>query len=180
MLHAPLDFNVAYPVNDLTLRYLEEQQRLLIYQISHREQSLANLDYDFQQLLSIIGAMCPNFLKQAKKITTDALARQWAFVRDDLAVATEMMATTIHQRRQGMLCFGTDQLTLQQRLTVLSRPYLGETRIIQLDDRGLTHAASASSRPAGTAADDDSAKTQTENDEKQPAAAATATGGATA
>ena len=139
LLHAPLNLNVAYPVNDVTLRYLEEMQRLLIYQVSHREQSLVNLDYDLQQLLSIIGAVSPNFLPQAEAITSDALARQWAFIRDDTAVATEMLATTIHQRRQGMLCLGTDRLTLAQRVSVLSRPFQGETRIIQLDERPLTH-----------------------------------------
>ena len=65
-LHTPLDFNVAYPVNKLFLRYCEELHRLMMYQISRHEQSLANLDYDFQQLLSIIGAMSPNFLPQAR------------------------------------------------------------------------------------------------------------------
>ena len=92
----------GYSVTDITLRYLGEMQRLLIYQVSHRKQSLANLDYDLQ-LLSIIGAVIPNFLRQAETIANDALARQWAFIRDDTAIVTEMLATTIHQRRQRML-----------------------------------------------------------------------------
>ena len=52
MLHAPMNFNVAYLVNDMTTRYLEGLQRLLIYQTLHREQSLANLDYDFSNYLA--------------------------------------------------------------------------------------------------------------------------------
>ena len=45
-LATPLDFNVAYPVTDLSLRYTEALARLQIYQLSHREQSLAHLDFD--------------------------------------------------------------------------------------------------------------------------------------
>ena len=57
----------------------------------------------YKPLLSIIGAVIPNFLRQAETIANDALARQWAFIRDDTAIVTEMLATTIHQRRQRML-----------------------------------------------------------------------------
>ena len=82
------------------------------------------------------------------QIANDASARQWAFVRDDLAVATMMVVTTIPQRRQGMLCFATDKLTLVQRMTVLSRHYLGETKIIQLADRRWSHGSIESLKPA--------------------------------
>jgi len=177
-LHGPLNFSVAYPVNDVALRYLEELQRLQMYQISHREQSLANLDYDLQQLVNIIGAMCPNFLPDARQIAKNALARQWAFLRDDTATVAEQLVTTVHQRRQGLLCLGTDKLSLTQRLDVLARPLLGESRIIQLCDRphstanlALLAAAAGQSSQAdkqlsGDDDDDDEDEEETDDEEE--------------
>ena len=82
----------------------------------------------------------------------------------DTAVATEMLATTPHQRRQGMLCLGTDKLTLAQRVRVLSRPFQGETRIIQLDARPLSHINKASLKTAGNASRSATPKPQGDDD----------------
>ena len=129
-LATPLDFNVAYPVTDLSLRYTEALARLQIYQLSHREQSLAHLDFAFQQLIQIIAVMNPSFQGRAQSIADTALGRQWYLLMDDYATATELLQTTVHQRRQGFLSFATPACSEEDRKLAMQRPIICETRLL--------------------------------------------------
>ena len=129
-LATPLDFNAAYPVTDVSLCYSEALGRLLIYQLSHREQSLSHLDFAFQQLVHIIAVMNPGFFKQAKAVADDAIARQWHLLQDDYATATELLQQTVHQRRQGFLAFASKTCTGEDRVLAAQRPIVGETRVL--------------------------------------------------
>ena len=129
-LSTPLDFTVAYPVTDVSLCYSETLERLMIYQLSHREQSLAHLDFAFQQLVQIIAVMNPSFLSRAQSIADTAVARQWHLLQDDYATATELLHTTVHQRRQGFLSFAPPSCPGKDRVEAVQRPIVGETRIL--------------------------------------------------
>ena len=129
-LATPLDFNAAYPVTDVSLCYSEALGRLLIYQLSHREQSLSHLDFAFQQLVHIIAIINPSFVDQAKTVADDAIARQWHLLQDDYATATELLHTTVHQRRQGFLSFASQTCTGEDRVLAAQRPIVGETRVL--------------------------------------------------
>ena len=94
-------------MTDVSQCYSEALERLLIYQQSHREQSLANLDFAFQQLVQIIAFMNSSFMDQAQTIADTAVARQWHLLQDDYATATELLHTTVHQRLQGFLSFAS-------------------------------------------------------------------------
>ena len=129
-LATPLDFNVAYPITDVSLCYSEALGRLLIYQLSHREQTLSHLDFAFQQLVQIIAVMNPSFLERAQTVADQAVARQWHLLQDDYATATELLQTTVHQRRQGFLSFASSTCLGDDRVQAAQRPIVGETRVL--------------------------------------------------
>ena len=75
-LHQPISYHVAYPVHDLSVRYMEELTRTHLYHTCHREQSLHILDRQLQQLYEIVHMFAPSQLSCADYLLDSIRARE--------------------------------------------------------------------------------------------------------
>ena len=110
-LATPVDSFTAYPITDLTMRYMEELARAHMYQTSHREHAFQFIDRDLQDLLEIVTLVTPTYRRQALRIVSNTLGRLWNLLLDDVALTAELVMTIIHARRQGFLSLCTADLT---------------------------------------------------------------------
>ena len=122
-LHRPINYHVAYPVHDLSVRYMEELTRTHLYHTCHREQSLHILDRQLQQLYQIVRMFAPSQMDRAQCLINSIREREWHSVLDSYSILTELLSTAITTRRQGFLSLSTDALTLEEQRAALSRPY---------------------------------------------------------
>ena len=119
-LHRPINYHVAYPVHDLSVRYMEELTRTHLYHTCHREQSLHILDRQLQQLYQIVRMFAPSQMGRAQYLMDSIRAREWHSVLDSYSILTELLSTAITTRRQGFLSLSTDALTLEEQRAALS------------------------------------------------------------
>ena len=148
-LHRPISYTVAYPVHDLSIRYMETLARTHLYQTCHREQALHVLDRQLQQLYQIVALFAPSQLPYAQSLLDSISAREWHSVVDSYATLTEMLATAVTTRRQGFLSLSTPAMTLEEQRAALSRPF-NDTVILQPESPTIPLPPPSPKRSAGT------------------------------
>ena len=110
-LATPIDSFTAYPITDMTMRYMEELARVHMYQSSHREHAFHFIDRELHDLLEIVTLVIPTYRRQALRIVSNTLGRLWNLLLDDVALTAELVMTIIHARRQGFLSLCTADFT---------------------------------------------------------------------
>ena len=122
-LNEPISYTAAYPVNDLSIRYMESLVRTHLYHNCHREQTLHILDRQLHELCEMVRLFAPSQLERANHLIDSIRAREWHFLLDSYAISTEMLATAVTTRRQGFLSLATKEMTLEDRRAALSKPF---------------------------------------------------------
>ena len=129
-LATPIDGFTSYPVCDLTMRYIEEQARVHLYQTSHREHALHFIDRDLHDLYEIVQLVTPAYRRQARRIITNTLGRLWHLLLDDVALTADMIMTIVHARRQGFLSLRTGRMTALDIQEALRQPIMNVDNLL--------------------------------------------------